>query len=406
MDKSMSYHSCSTGDSYGPPDNINRMADFDMDPRLSHSHHSHHYHHNHPQQQNSFAKYRDGDGAGAETARFNPDGAWPNFYVQHRETGRLYGNGGRRNPADDQPYDSKYRTLIPQRRPGDQFDHQANAKNSKTKPEPAAGPTQRGVRLRSAWTYWHVAAEGGTEEDWKAGMKPMCTFDFKEQFWGMWNSIKPPSELGAKRELALFRGGLGRRPVWPDWNDTENVDGGRWKIIVRVTELPQIVDNFWRDLMVHCIEERWVPYSGFVNGVSITVKGQFYRVYVWLCSSKPAYVEFIRDRTKELLKDIPYVQMDYVTGNGERPQQRGPLVEAWGEAHLTSDSKAEKNAVESPQKLVATTLPPIERRFCPTGVGRCSRAGRFDGMAGCHNKLELAFNKRFGSEHIYQNKEN
>ena len=157
-------------------------------------------------------------------------------------------------------------------------------------------------------------------------MKPMCTFDYKEQFWGMWNSIKAPSELGAKRELALFRGGLGRRPVWPDWNDSENVDGGRWKVIFRVTELPQIVDNFWRDLMVHCIEERWVPYSGFVNGVSITVKGQFYRIYVWLCSSKPAYVEFIRDRAKELLKDIPYVQMDYVTGNGERPAQRSPLV--------------------------------------------------------------------------------
>ena len=151
----------------------------------------------------------------------------------------------------------------------------------------------------------------------------MCTFDYKEQFWGMWNSVKPPSELSAKRELALFRGGFGRRPVWPDWNDTENVEGGRWKIIFRVTELPQIVDNFWRDLMVHCIEERWVPYSGFVNGVSITVKGQFYRIYVWMCSTKPAHIEFIRDRAKELLKDIPYVQMDYITGNGERPQQRG-----------------------------------------------------------------------------------
>lgn len=135
---------------------------------------------------------------------------------------------------------------------------------------------------------------------------------------GMWNAIKPPSELTAKRELALFRGGFGRRPVWPDWNDQENIEGGRWKIIFKVTELPQIVDNFWRDLMVHCIEERWVPYSGFVNGVSITVKGQFYRIYIWLCSTRPAYVEFLKDRVKELLKDIPCVQMDYVTGNGER----------------------------------------------------------------------------------------
>ncbi|XP_055341210.1 uncharacterized protein LOC129590173 isoform X2 [Paramacrobiotus metropolitanus] len=175
----------------------------------------------------------------------------------------------------------------------------------------------RGIRLNAAWTYWYIITEKG-EADWKENMKPMCTFDYKEQFWGMWNTIKPPSELPAKREMALFRGGFGRRPVWPDWNDAENIDGGRWKIIFKVNELPQIVDNFWRDLMVHCIEERWVPYSGFINGVSITVKGQFYRIYVWLCTTRPAYVEFVRDRIKELLKDIPCVQIDYLTGTGDR----------------------------------------------------------------------------------------
>lgn len=42
----------------------------------------------------------------------------------------------------------------------------------------------RGVRLGSAWTYWYIITEG-SEADWKEGMKPMCTFDYKEQFWGM-----------------------------------------------------------------------------------------------------------------------------------------------------------------------------------------------------------------------------
>ena len=139
---SVSYDSCSTGDLYPGPD-IGRLSDFDHEMGMGYG-------------------------------RFHPDGAWP-MHNAHRESlkygppmdmGKSYGNVGpldRLFPSYGPMDGKKNNQLMPQRRAGDQFDH--TAKRMVAKPE----PTQKGVKLGSSWTYWHIASEGGTEADWKEG---------------------------------------------------------------------------------------------------------------------------------------------------------------------------------------------------------------------------------------------
>jgi hypothetical protein len=85
-------------------------------------------------------------------------------------------------------------------------------------------PTQ--TYLESPWTLWLVNKSGAQNKTWLECIHPVATFSTIQQFWGMYNTLKPPSELPSHWEYALFRGGIGRRVIVPDWDDTENIGGG------------------------------------------------------------------------------------------------------------------------------------------------------------------------------------
>ncbi len=53
----------------------------------------------------------------------------------------------------------------------------------------------------------------------------MLTFSTVEEFWRLFNAIKPPSALSIKQDLHLFRAGIA-----PEWEDRQNKDGGKWTV--------------------------------------------------------------------------------------------------------------------------------------------------------------------------------
>ena len=159
-------------------------------------------------------------------------------------------------------------------------------------------PTQ--TYLESPWTLWLVNKQGTQNKTWLQCIHPIATFSTIQQFWGMYNAVKPPSELPAYWEYALFRGGIGRRVIVPDWDDSENSGGGCMQLTGFNLDA-KIIDHLWRDICLKSIEEAWIHTSDYINGTIVSTKNGTTRFHVWIAPCKEHIWENIRDRTSHQL---------------------------------------------------------------------------------------------------------
>lgn len=169
-------------------------------------------------------------------------------------------------------------------------------------------PTQ--TYLESPWTLWLVNKMGTPNKTWLDCIHPIATFSTIQQFWGMYNTLKPPSELPVYWEYAVFRGGLGRRVIIPDWDDHENIGGGCMQLTGFNLD-PKIIDHLWRDICLKIIEEAWIHTSDYINGVMISAKSGTTRFYVWVAPCKEHVWECVRDRIEGVFAQVSTVRGFY-----------------------------------------------------------------------------------------------
>uniref|UniRef100_A0A1I7XVB6 eIF-4F 25 kDa subunit n=1 Tax=Heterorhabditis bacteriophora TaxID=37862 RepID=A0A1I7XVB6_HETBA len=79
--------------------------------------------------------------------------------------------------------------------------------------------------LKQKWTYWYLNDD--RLSNWEARLKPVCTFGTVEEFWALYNNIRPPSALNNSCDYNVFKAG-----IQPMWEVPENLKGGRWLINV------------------------------------------------------------------------------------------------------------------------------------------------------------------------------
>lgn len=65
-------------------------------------------------------------------------------------------------------------------------------------------------------------------------------FDSIEEFWGLYNTIVPPSTLPLKSNYYLFKDG-----IIPAWEDPKNKNGGKWSIQVPREKTKGSIDRMW-----------------------------------------------------------------------------------------------------------------------------------------------------------------
>ncbi|XP_055335172.1 uncharacterized protein LOC129586155 [Paramacrobiotus metropolitanus] len=212
-------------------------------------------------------------------------------------------------------------------------------------------PTQ--TYLESPWTLWLVNKLGTQNKSWMDCIHPVATFSTIQQFWvGMYNSLKPPSELPVYWEYALFRGGLGRRIIVPDWDDHENIGGGCMQLTGFNLDT-KIIDHLWRDICLKVIEEAWIHTSDYINGIMVSGKSGTTRFYVWVAPCKEHIWECVRDRIEGVFAQ-----------DCRTPIKWTPHIER--KAMLDSKIAAKRNA---PQKVRPPKVPTLPRHFRSRSVG-------------------------------------
>lgn len=146
--------------------------------------------------------------------------------------------------------------------------------------------------LQNQWTLWYYDNE--KNKNWEACQHQITGFDTVEDFWSLYNHIKPASEIKNGNDYSLFKNGI--RPMWED--DT-NKNGGRWVISLTKYFRSSDVDRLWLDVIL-CLIGEGFDYSEDICGAVVNIRPRGHKICKYFL-----YFWFLKTRFNELISVLP-----------------------------------------------------------------------------------------------------
>ncbi|XP_026848776.1 eukaryotic translation initiation factor 4E1 isoform X1 [Drosophila persimilis] len=126
--------------------------------------------------------------------------------------------------------------------------------------------------LHNTWTLWYL--ENDRSKSWEDMQNEITSFDAVEDFWSLYNHIKPPSEIKLGSDYSLFKKGI--RPMW---EDAANKQGGRWVITLNKSSKTDL-DNLWLDVLLCLIGEAF-DHSDQICGAVVNIRAKSNKISIW-----------------------------------------------------------------------------------------------------------------------------
>jgi len=159
-------------------------------------------------------------------------------------------------------------------------DTEERSDNTDTTPSPTTSTLAAEHPLQHEWALWYDNPGKRTSTaSWGDHLKKIVTFSTVEEFWRVFNNIKPASALQPGSNYHLFK-----EPVQPKWEDEANQKGGKWVVGIppksnsRGSQNP--TDQFWLWTVLACIGEGF-DYGDEVTGVVVSLRRAQDRLALW-----------------------------------------------------------------------------------------------------------------------------
>ncbi|CCD61788.1 Eukaryotic translation initiation factor 4E-3 [Caenorhabditis elegans] len=130
--------------------------------------------------------------------------------------------------------------------------------------------------LQNRWALWYLKADRNKE--WEDCLKMVSLFDTVEDFWSLYNHIQSAGGLNWGSDYYLFKEGI--KPMWEDVN---NVQGGRWLVVVdkQLQRRTQLLDHYWLELLMAIVGEQFDEYGDYICGAVVNVRQKGDKVSLW-----------------------------------------------------------------------------------------------------------------------------
>ncbi|CAG9771228.1 unnamed protein product [Ceutorhynchus assimilis] len=127
--------------------------------------------------------------------------------------------------------------------------------------------------LQNCWTLWYF--ENDRNQPWEKNQREIASFQTVEDFWSLYNHIKPSSELKQGTDYSLFKKGI--RPMW---EDDQNKRGGRWLFSLEKKQRSNDLDRYWLDIILCLIGEAFEN-SDDICGAVVNIRYKGDKIGVW-----------------------------------------------------------------------------------------------------------------------------
>jgi len=160
--------------------------------------------------------------------------------------------------------------------------------------------------LQNSWTLWYDNPGHKTNsKNWSQNLKQVLSFSTVEDFWSLWNNIRPSSQLISGSNYHFFKTG-----VEPKWEDPVNSKGGKWILQVSQKQRQKLLDQLWLFTVLAMIGEDF-PESDKVCGAVVSVRKQQDKISLWTGDASDEVVtKRIGQKYKDLL-GLPNISLGY-----------------------------------------------------------------------------------------------
>lgn len=134
-------------------------------------------------------------------------------------------------------------------------------------------------------------------KDWEDRLAKIGDFNSIEEFWGVYNNLRTPTELNGRGDYFLFKQG-----IHPEWEDPRNSEGGAWSYS---TSFPEAVNDMWLNTLLALIGYQFAEDMERVCGVEMSVRTKKYRLSLWTDSTEEPRALGVGRQLRELLGNFP-----------------------------------------------------------------------------------------------------
>jgi translation initiation factor 4E len=130
--------------------------------------------------------------------------------------------------------------------------------------------------LQNSWTIWYDNPQKRTNQaSWGDHLKKITTFGTVEDFWRVFNNLKPASSLAQGSNYHIFK-----EHIEPKWEDAANSKGGKWTVSIPPKSRATALDQMWLWTVLACIGETFLSPDD-VCGMVVSVRKAGDRVQIW-----------------------------------------------------------------------------------------------------------------------------
>jgi len=130
--------------------------------------------------------------------------------------------------------------------------------------------------LQNSWTIWYDnPGKRSNLASWGDHLKKITTFGTVEDFWRVFNNLKPASTLAQGSNYHIFK-----EHIEPKWEDPINSKGGKWTVAVPPKSRLGSLDQMWLYTILACIGETFLSPED-VCGMVVSVRKAGDRVQIW-----------------------------------------------------------------------------------------------------------------------------
>ncbi|CAJ0584030.1 unnamed protein product, partial [Mesorhabditis spiculigera] len=167
------------------------------------------------------------------------------------------------------------------------------AKNpQKNRKETIYQPLGEKHALQNRWALWYLKAD--RNRCWEDCLKQLAVFETVEDFWSLYSNIQPCSALDWGSDYYLFK-----ENIRPMWEDSSNVRGGRWLVVVEKRKRQQLLDHYWMELMMAMVGEQFEDSGELICGAVVNVRQKGDKVSLW---TRDAEQDNVNMRIGQILK--------------------------------------------------------------------------------------------------------
>jgi translation initiation factor 4E len=136
-----------------------------------------------------------------------------------------------------------------------------------------------------------------TKAAWEAKLKNIFTLGTVEEFWGLVELLKKPSEIQGRGDYFFFK-----EHIKPEWEDPHNANGGAW---LYRSESGSAADEAWQEVLLALVGCQLN--MELVCGACLSVRPSHYRVAVWTSNTDDALMRTLGLELQKTLRGAELV---------------------------------------------------------------------------------------------------